>query len=100
MNEGGTDVDPPTRRLPFILQRVCLVILTDQLVGEYITVIFPGIVSLGVSSPFDQVLESLPSPKVAMISDGLDFIFFFSVDDVWGRSREVGSVLFRFTVRG
>ena len=70
------------------------------MVGEYIAVIFPGIVSLGVSFPFDQVLESSPSPKVAMVSDGLDFIFFLSIDDVWGRSREVGSVLFRFLIRG
>ena len=75
-------------------------ILTDQLVGEYIAVIFPGIVSLGVSLPLDQVLESSPSPEVAMISDGLDFIFFLSVDDVWGRSREIGSVLFCLIVQG
>ena len=75
-------------------------VLTNQLVGEYIAVILPGIVRLWVSFPFDQVLKSSPFPKVAMISDGLDFIFLFSVDDVWGRSREVGSVLFRFLVRG
>ena len=62
--------------------------------------IFPGVVSFGVSSPFDQVLEDSPSPKVAMVPDGLDFILFFSVDDVWGRSREIGSVLFCFLVRG
>ena len=35
-----------------------------------------------------------------MVSDGLDFIFFFSVDDVWGWSREIGSVLFRLLIRG
>ena len=61
--------------------------------------VFPSIVGLGVTFPLDQVLESSPSPEMAMIPDGLDFIFFFSVDDVWGRSREVGSVLFRFLVR-
>ena len=75
-------------------------ILTNQLIGEYIAVILPGVVSFGVSLPFDQILESSPFPKVAMISDGLDFIFLFSVDDVWGRPREIGSVLFRFSVRG
>ena len=77
-----------------------MVILTDQLIGEYIAVVFPGIVGLGVAFPLDQVLESSPSPEMAMIPDGLDFIFFFSVADVWGRSREVGSVLFRFPIRG
>ena len=35
-----------------------------------------------------------------MISDGLDLILFFPVNDVWGWSREVGSVLFRFSVWG
>ena len=69
------------------------------MVGEYIAVVFPGIVGLGVALPLDQVLESPPFPEVAMIPDGLDLIFFFPVDDVWGRSREVGSVLFRFFVR-
>ena len=100
LNGGGTDVDPPTRLSPFNLWWMCLVILTDQLIGEYIAVILPGIVSFGVSLPFDQILESSPFPKMAMIPDGLDFIFLFSINDVWGRSREVGSVLFRFLVRG
>ena len=62
--------------------------------------LFPGVVSLGVSFPLDQVLKDLPPPEIAMISDGLDFVFFFPVDDVWGRSQEIGSVLFRLLVRG
>ena len=87
------DIDPPTRGLPFILQRVCLVILIEQLFGEDITVIFPGIVSLGVSFPFDQILQSSLFLKPSMVPDGLDLILLFSIDDVWGWSREVGSVL-------
>ena len=70
------------------------------MVGEYIAVVFPGVVGLGVSLPLDQILEGSPSPKVAMVPDGLDFIFFFPVDDVWGRPREIGSVLFHFSIRG
>ena len=62
--------------------------------------VFPGVVGLGVSFPFDQVLESSLPPEMAMVSDGLDLVFFFSVNDIWGRSREVGSVLSRFLVRG
>ena len=75
-------------------------VLTDQLISEDITMVFPSIVCLGVSLPFDQVLQSLPSPEMAMISDGLDFIFFFSVNDIWGWPWEVGSVLFCFMVQG
>ena len=70
------------------------------MIGELIAVVFPGVIGLGVPLPLDQVLESSPFPKVAMVSDGLDFVFFFSIDDVWGRSREVGSVLFCFMIRG
>ena len=96
---GETDVDPPTRGPPFILQRMCLVILTNQSFGEHVAVIFPGVVSLGISPPFDQILECSPSPKSSMISNGLDFILLLSVDDVWGWSREVGSILGRLMVR-
>ena len=74
-------------------------ILTDQLFGEHITVVFPGVVGLGISLPLDQVLEYSPSPESSMISDGLDLIFLFSVDDVWGWSREVGSVLSCLMIR-
>ena len=70
------------------------------MIGEHIAVVFPSIVGLGVTLPLDQVLESSPSPKIAVIPDGLDFIFFFSVDDVWGGSREVSPVLFRLLIRG
>ena len=70
------------------------------MVGEYIAVVFPGVVGFWVPFPLDQVLESSPSTEMAMIPDGLDFVLLFAVDDVWGRSREVGSVLFRFLVRG
>ena len=70
------------------------------MIGEYIAVVLPGVVGLGVSLPLNQILESSSFPEVVMVSDGLDFVFFFSVDDVWGRSREIGSVLFCLMVRG
>ena len=72
----------------------------NQLVGEHIAVVFPGVIGLGVSLPLNQVLENPPFPKMAVVSDGLDFVLFFSINDVWGRSREVGSVLFCFVIRG
>ena len=62
--------------------------------------VFPGVVRFGVPFPLDQVLESSPFPEVAMVSDGLDLIFFFSINDIWGWSREIGSILFRFLIRG
>ena len=70
------------------------------MVGEHIAVVFPGVIGLGVPLPLNQVLESSPFPKMVVISDGLDFVLLFSVDDVWGGSREVGSVLSCFLIRG
>ena len=72
----------------------------NQLVGEHIAVVFPGVIGLGVSLPLNQVLENPPFPKMAVVSDGLDFVFFFPVDDVWGWSREVGSVLSCLLIQG
>ena len=48
---------------------------------------------LRVPFPFHKVLEITASFKMAVIDDGLDFKFFFSINDVWGRSREVVPVL-------
>ena len=39
----------------------------------------------------------MPLPKVAMIDDSLDLEFFFSINDVWGRSWKVVSVLVGFS---
>ena len=71
-------------------------ILLDQLGGEYILMGFPGVVSAGISFPLHKVLKITVFPKVAMIDDGLDFKFFFPINDIWGRSREVVTILTGF----
>ena len=68
-------------------------VFPDQMRGKHVVMVFPGIVSAGISFPLHQVLEITAFSKVAMIDDGLDFEFFFSINDVWGRSREVVPVL-------
>ena len=54
---------------------------------------FPGIVSVGITLPLHEVLEIMAFPKVAMINDGLDFKLFLSINDIWGWSWEVVTVL-------
>ena len=68
-------------------------ILSDQLGGEYILMVFPRIICIRISLPFHKVLEITASSKMVMIDDGLDLEFFFPINDVWGWSREVVSVL-------
>ena len=74
-------------------------IFSDQMRGKYAMMVFPGIVSTGISFPFHQVLEIMTFPKVAMVNDGLDFKLFFSIDDFQGWSWKVVTILGGFFER-
>ena len=89
----GADGDLASRSFPFILEGMALVIFLDQLRSKHVLLIFPRTVSRGISFPLDEVLKVSSLTKIAMIGDGLDLIFFLSINDVWGRTREVVSVL-------
>ena len=95
----GADRDLTSRSSPFILEGMAPVVFLDQLRSEYVSLVFPGVVSCGISFPLDKVLEVSPLPKVTMINDGLDLEFFFSINDVWGRSWKVVPVLVSFPER-
>jgi len=83
------------RSRPYMLQRVTLVILPEQLRGLDVLDGFPGVVAFGIPLPLDQVLELPPPAMTAMVSNRLDLILLSIIDKVrWG-SREVLSVLFR-----
>ena len=75
-------------------------VFLNQLRSKNVPSVFPGVVSGGISFPLDKVLEVSPFPKVTMIDDGLDLIFLFSINDVWGRTWKIVSVLTSFTKRG
>ena len=74
-------------------------IFLDQLWSEYISLMFPGIVSRGISLPLDKVLEISSLTEIAMIDDGLDFVLLFSINDVWGRTWEIVPILTGFSER-
>ena len=61
---------------------------------------FPCVVRIGVSLPFDEVLELPFTPEVTVINDSLDFIFFSVFDKVRRWPRVVGPVFCSFTIRG
>ena len=96
----GADRDLSSRSWPFILEGMTLMVFLNQLRSKHISSVFPGVVSGGISLPFDKVLKVSPFPKVTVIDDGLDFIFFFSINDVWGRTRKIVSVLTSLSERG
>ena len=74
-------------------------IFLDQLWSEHISLVFPGIVSRGISLPLDEVLEVSSLPEIAVIDDGLDFVLLFSINDVWGRTWKIVSILTSFSER-
>ena len=92
----GADRDSTSGPLPFILERTAFVIFLNQPWSEYILMVFPGVVSCGISLPLDEILKVSAPSKIAMIDDGLDLIFLFSINDVWGRTREIVSILASF----
>ena len=74
-------------------------ILLNQLWSEYISLVFPGIVSRGIPFPLDEILKVSSFPEIAMVDDGLDLVLLFSINDVRGRTREVISILISFPER-
>ena len=71
-------------------------VFLNQLWGKYISSMFPGVVSRGISLPFDEILEVSSLSEIAMVDDGLDFILLFSINDVWGRTWKIVSILTSF----
>ena len=61
---------------------------------------FPCVVCIGVSFPFNEVLELSFTSEVTVINDGLDFIFFGVFDKVRRWSRVVSPVFCGFAIRG
>jgi hypothetical protein len=65
---------------PFILEAVASIVLFEKLRGVQLVLCFPGVIGLRISFPLKEILELFVLPKVAMVSDGLHFVFRFSVD--------------------
>ena len=72
----------------------------DQRGRVYMVSCFPRVVCVGVSFPFDEVLELSFTAEVTVINDGLDLIFFGVFDKVRRWPRVVGSVFGSFAIRG
>ena len=71
----------------------------DQLWSEHLIGGFPGVVRFWVPLPLDQVLEFAPLAMEAMVSNGLDFILFFSIHYLRGRFRKIDPLFLRFAIR-
>jgi hypothetical protein len=68
------------------------VIEFDELGRMDLIGVFPGIVTFGVTLPFDQVLQGLGPPPGPMGTYLLHFIFLFPINQIRWRLGEVGAV--------
>jgi hypothetical protein len=68
-------------------------ILSHKFWGEDLVMGFPCVVRFWVALPFDQILQSFDAPIVAVVSDGLHLVFFFSLHEVKRWFRKVDPVL-------
>jgi hypothetical protein len=51
--------------------------------------VFPSVVTFGVTLPFDEVLQGLVTSPSPVAADQFHFVFFFSINQIRGRSRKV-----------
>jgi hypothetical protein len=76
---------------------------TEVWVNDYVSMgligIFPGVVTFGISLPFDQVLQGFVASPSLVCMDLFHFIFFFSINQIRGRSCKVGPMCWCFSVR-
>src|SRR5260370_8772052 len=98
---SGEEADSLLRSflLPFIVKRMLSVIGLNEFWGVDLISWFPGVIGFWIPLPFDQVLEGSRLPRVSVINDLLDLVFFFSLDEVWGGSGVIWSVGCRFALR-
>ena len=78
--------------------RVFPVIGLEELRSKHLIRSFPRIVCCGVALPPYQVLQLAPFAKEPMSHDGLDLVFFFSVNHFGGWLMKVDPMLRSFLV--
>src|SRR5260370_30915815 len=90
---SGEEADSLLRSflLPFIVKRMLSVIGLNEFWGVNLISWFPGVIGFWIPLPFDQGLEGLRMSRESVIYDLLNLIFFFFLDEVWGR---IGIVCF------
>jgi hypothetical protein len=54
--------------------------------------VFPGVVTFGVSLPFDEILQGFALPPGPMGMYLFHFVFFLAINQVWQQSGEVWSM--------
>jgi hypothetical protein len=59
---------------------------------------FPGVVTVWVPFPFEEVLQGLLPSIVSMVYDPLHLIFFYVINEIRWRAQEVRSMRWCFMI--
>ena len=70
----------------------------NEIRGVHMSRVYPFVITVREAFPFDQVLKLSHFTITPMTYDSFDLLFFFSVDQVWGRPGEVRSMITGFSV--
>ena len=76
-----------------------VLVVLNQVISMQILHRFPGVVALGITQPFDQVLQFLLSSKIAVRQYSFDFPFGFSFYKIGRRSGIIWTMRFSFDIR-
>ncbi len=74
--------------------------MLDKFRGMDLVSWLPCVVAFGVPFPFDEILKSFCPSELSVCDDSFDFVFFFPIDEVRGRSGEVRAMRSCFMIRG
>jgi hypothetical protein len=74
-------------------------VLIDQHWCVYLVSWFPGVVSVRVSLPFQEILQCLITALMTVIDNGLHFVFRLPLHEVRWRPRVVRAFLFRLLIQ-
>jgi hypothetical protein len=82
----------------YAFQSICPMIEFDESGCMDLISVFPSVVTFWVTFPFDQVLQGFVLPLSPVCADLFHFIFFFSINQIRGRLRKVGTVCWHFNI--
>jgi hypothetical protein len=58
----------------------------------------PGVITLRLSLPFDEILQGMTASKVSVVPDGLHLVLHLTFDKIWQQSGEIWSMLCRLMI--
>ena len=69
-----------------------VLVVLNQIISMQVLNWLPGIVTVRIAPPFDQILQLLLATKISMHEDCFDFPFFFSLNEVRRGSHIIRTV--------